>query len=80
MLRLMHKGGRVSQMLEKTAVTLLNGKVSPYVIGGVAGLVGAYLGLNKLEIVFLLVLAFCVAFFGPYQVRRLVRVCKRGNA
>lgn len=73
-------GGGVSQIIERTAVRALTGKVSPYVVGGVAGLVGAYFGLNKFEIVFLLVLAFCVAFFGPYQVRRIIRLWRRRNA
>ena len=70
----------MSQIIEKTAVRLLSGKVSPYVIGGVAGLVGAHLGLNKFQIMFLLVLAFCVAFFGPYQVRRMHRFWMRKRA
>ena len=70
----------VSQIIERTAVRLLTGKVSPYLVGGVAGLVGAYVGLNKFEVMFVLVLAFCVAFFAPYQVRRLIRLWRKRNA
>jgi hypothetical protein len=72
-------GGKVPQ-IEKVAVRLLTGKFSPYVVGGLAGLVGTYLGLNKLEIMGLLVLAFCVAFFGPYQIRRFIRLWRKRNA
>jgi hypothetical protein len=67
----------MSQIIERTAVRLLNGKVSLPVICGAAGFGGAYFGLNQLEIMFLLVLAFCVCFFGPYQIRRLIRRWRR---
>lgn len=67
----------MSQIIERTAIKLLDGKYSAYVIGGAAGCVGTYFGLNQFEILSLLVLAFCVAFFGPYQIRRLIRYWRR---
>ena len=69
-----------SVRVEKLVVRLMTGKWEPYAAGGVAGLVGAYFGMGVFEIMALLLLGYAVAFFGPYQVRRLIRLWRKRRA
>jgi hypothetical protein len=48
-------------------------KLRDYAVGAAAGFAGAFVGLSKGVTMLLLIVGWAVAFFAPYQIRRLVR-------
>jgi cell division protein FtsW (lipid II flippase) len=58
----------------------LGQKMAPFAIAVVAGAVGRYFGFGVWTIILWLTLAWAVAFFGPYQVRRFIRYWRRTHA
>jgi hypothetical protein len=55
-------------------------KLRDYGIGAAAGLAGVLVGLSKGVTLLVLIVGYAVAFFAPYQIRRLIRRWKRARS
>lgn len=56
------------------------GQIVWYAACAIGGFVGTAYGLNQPTILLLLILGAAISFFGPYQVRRLIRFWKKRQA